>query len=173
MTNSLVVGIAECTVSNDPEAVIVTYALGSCIGVAMHDPIARVGGLLHYMLPLSVLDAKQAKNRPCMYCDSGMQILIDQMVRAGAQRNRISVQAAGGAQVLDSGGFFNIGKKNELILRQILTGFKLPLSSGEFGGSVSRTVGLEVSSGRFWIKQWQIGAAAQLAAEPRRIGASG
>ena len=123
----------------------------------MHDPVARVGGLFHYMLPLSVLDARKAGERPFMYCDSGLPLLIRCMVEAGADRKRMAVFAAGGANVLDDKGYFNIGQKNEQILRQMLAGYKITLRAQDFGGTTSRTVGLDVASGRFWIKQLALG----------------
>ncbi len=74
--SSLVIGVADCLVSDDPEAVLVTYALGSCIAVVIHDPVSRVGGLLHYMLPESTLDQAKAQERPYMFADTGIPLLF-------------------------------------------------------------------------------------------------
>ena len=63
---NITVGIADMQVSNDPDAMLVTYSLGSCIGVMIYDPVVRVGGMLHYMLPDSNLDQVKARTRPCM-----------------------------------------------------------------------------------------------------------
>ena len=78
--SELIVGISDLKVSNNPGDVLITYALGSCIGVAVFDPKARVGGLLHFMLPDSTLDANKAKTTPAMFADTGIiafvQILL-------------------------------------------------------------------------------------------------
>ena len=68
----LIVGISDIKISNSPDDVIVTYALGSCIGISVYDPVAKVGGLLHYMLPDSTLDEKKAKDNPAMFADTGI-----------------------------------------------------------------------------------------------------
>jgi chemotaxis protein CheD len=72
--NTLVVGVGDCLVSKDPQGLLVTYALGSCIAILIHDPVAGVGGLLHYMLPESSIDSLKAQQRPFMYADTGLQI---------------------------------------------------------------------------------------------------
>ncbi len=69
---SLIVGISDCKVTRDAESVLVTYALGSCIAVAMHDPVTKVSGLLHYMLPESAIDSKKAEQNPFMFADTGI-----------------------------------------------------------------------------------------------------
>jgi chemotaxis protein CheD len=152
----LVVGIGDGAVSGDQGSELVTYALGSCVALAAWDPSARVGGLVHYMLPLSVLDARRAEARPFMYCDTGLPLLLARLAAAGANKDRLVLRAAGGAQVLDESGIFNIGRKNEQILRQMLAAFRLRLDEEKLGGAVSRTVGLEVATGRFWIREYPI-----------------
>jgi chemotaxis protein CheD len=156
MPKAVVVGIGEAAVSGDPGSELVTYALGSCVALAAWDPAARVAGLVHYLLPLSVLDLRRAESRPFMYCDTGLPLLLEHLAAAGARRDRLVLRAAGGAQVLDDKGIFSIGRKNEQILRQMLAGFRLRLDEEELGGMVSRTVGLEVATGRFWIRQYPV-----------------
>jgi chemotaxis protein CheD len=155
----IVIGIGEAAVTADPDTELVTYALGSCVAVAAWDPTVRAAGLVHYMLPLSVLDTNQAQTRPYAYCDTGLPLLFEQLHKLGARRERLVLRAAGGAQVLDDKGFFNIGGKNEKILRQMLAGFRLRLTEESLGGAVSRTVGLHSGTGRFWIREYPVGAA--------------
>lgn len=157
---TVVVGVGDGAVSADVETNLVTYALGSCVGVTLYDPEARVAGLLHYMLPLSVLDASRAQTRPWMYCDTGFKLLLDTMQSAGARRERIVARAAGGAQVLDSKGVFNIGRKNEQILRQTMAAYRLRLIEEYLGGSVSRTVNIDVATGRVSVRESPIGVIA-------------
>src|ERR1700712_5727529 len=97
-----VVGIGDCKVSNDPEDVLVTHALGSCIAVIIHDPVAKVAGLLHYMLPESSLDPEKAAARPFVYADTGIPLLFHKAYRLGAIKSRLKIFAAGGALMLES-----------------------------------------------------------------------
>lgn len=144
----LIVGIADCQVSQDPESVIITHALGSCIAVSIYDPVARVGGLLHYMLPESALDTQKAQQRPFMFADTGIPALFNTAYAAGAQKKRLVVRVIGGAQVLDSKGVFNIGKRNYLACKKILWSAGVLIYAEEVGGSISRTVRLVMADGK-------------------------
>jgi len=151
--NSLIVGISDCKVTRDTESVLVTYALGSCIAVAMHDPVSRASGLLHYMLPESAIDSQKAERNPYMFADTGIPRLIDAIRAAGGDGARVIVQLAGGAQVLDSQGVFQIGKRNYLAARKILWKAGILIAGEAVGGEVSRTTRLEVSTGRLWVRE--------------------
>ena len=152
MVNQLTVGVGDCKVSDVAEAVLVTYALGSCIAVAIHDPVAAVGGLLHFMLPESSLTPAKASQNPFLFADSGIPALFHAAYDLGAEKRRLLVRAAGGAQVMDENGVFNIGKRNHLALRKILWKAGVMIHGEEVGGTESRTVRLEVSTGRFWVR---------------------
>ena len=84
--SDLIVGISDIKVSNNVNDVIVTYALGSCIGVVVYDPMAKVGGMLHYMLPDSTLDQNKAKNNPAMFADTGIPLLFKTCYKLGAEK---------------------------------------------------------------------------------------
>ncbi len=147
-----VVGIGDCKVSNDPDDVLVTHALGSCIAVLIHDPVARVAGLLHYMLPESSLDPEKAKLRPFMFADTGIPELFHRTYACGGVKSRLIVMAAGGAQMLDPHGTFNIGKKNQLAMRKIFWKAGVLVRKEEIGGVASRTVRIEVGTGRVMLR---------------------
>ncbi len=149
---SVVVDIADLAVSNDPDAAIITYSLGSCIGVAIWDPIARVGGLLHYMLPESQLSPDKARSNPAMFCDTGVPKLFRAAYELGAVKNRLVVKVAGGSQLLDDNGTFNIGKRNYLALRKIFWKNGVMIKAESVGGSASRTMKLQVGAGMVTIK---------------------
>lgn len=151
--NNLVIGIGDCQVCNDPESTLVTYALGSCIGVVIHDPVAGVGGLLHFMLPESALDVERAKKNPYVFADTGLPLLFRSAYALGADKNRLSVIVAGGAQMMDTEGTFNIGKRNALALRKILWKAGVLVKSEHLGGTVFRTVRLEVKSGKVLLRE--------------------
>jgi chemotaxis protein CheD len=146
----LTVGIADCQVSKDPESVLVTHALGSCIAVAVYDPVTHVGGLLHFMLPDSAIDPKKAQQKPYMFADIGIPTLFHAAYAIGAEKRRLIVRVIGGAQVYDSQGVFNIGKRNYLACRKILWANGLLIHAEEVGGSASRTMRLDLSSGELW-----------------------
>ena len=160
---SLVVGISDCKISWDPEDLLITYALGSCIAVALYDPVAKVGGLLHYMLPDSGLDRSKAAQNPFMFADTGIAQLLETAQARGAAPGRMVVRLAGGAQVLDSQGTFQIGKRNYLAARKILWKAGILVASEAVGGEVSRTTRLEIASGRMWVRE-AAGADSELAA---------
>jgi chemotaxis protein CheD len=148
----LVVGVGDCQVSNDPESVLVTYALGSCIAVTIHDSVARVGGLLHFMLPESGMDRAKAQENPFMFADTGIPLLFHSAYELGAEKRRLVVTAAGGAQMMDQNGVFNIGKRNYLTMRKIFWKAGVMVHAEDVGGMASRTVRLEVASGRVGLR---------------------
>jgi len=147
----LIVGVGDGGVSRDPNSEIVTYALGSCIAVMLHDPVAKVGGMVHFMLPEASAARGGTEARPCMYADTGIPLLLRAAVENGADKRRLIVFAAGGAQVMDDAGVFNIGKRNCLALRKALWKAGLVIHAEETGGAVARTVRMEVGSGRVWL----------------------
>jgi len=148
----IVVAMADCALSGADETTLVTYALGSCIAVAIHDPVSRVGGLLHFMLPDSTIDTGKAQKNPYMFADTGIPLLFRQAYELGAQKRRLCVRLIGGAQVLDDGGVFNIGKRNHLAARKILWKAGVLVHAEAVGGTLSRNVGLHVGTGRCWMR---------------------
>lgn len=153
----LIVGVADMKVSNNPEDVLVTYSLGSCIGLAVYDPVANVGGLLHYMLPESLLDGNKAKKNPYMFGDTGIPLLFKATYQLGAKKNRLKILVVGGAQILDQKGLFNIGKRNHAILRKMFWKNNVMIDFEEVGGSSNRTLKLEIKSGETWLKTSGVG----------------
>ena len=151
--SAVVVGISDCKVSADQSAVLVTYALGSCIAVTMYDPLSKVAGMLHYMLPESAIDAAKAQNNPAMFADTGIRALLEALKAGGANPRRMLVRLVGGAQVLDGDGVFQIGKRNYLAARKILWKAGILIAAEVVGGEVSRTVRLEVGTGRLWLRE--------------------
>lgn len=139
-------------VTNDPDATLITYSLGSCIGVAIHDPIVKVGGLLHFMLPDSQIDPQKALKNPWMFADTGIPTLFKETYRLGAEKKRMLVKVVGGSQIMDASGHFNIGKRNYTALRKIFWNNGVLIKAEDVGGNGNRTVSLEVSSGRVLVK---------------------
>ena len=149
----LVVGISDLKVSNNPADSMVTYALGSCIAVAVYDPAAKVGGLLHYMLPDSTLDAGKARETPGMFADTGIPLLFKSCYGMGADKKRMVVKVAGGASILDESNFFRIGQKNIMAMRKLFWPNNILIDAEDTGKNFNRTVRLDVGTGRVFIKR--------------------
>jgi len=143
------VGISEMAVSRDPDVQIVTYALGSCIGLVLYDPRRRCAGLLHYQLPSS--KGKKDVN-PSMYADTGIPLLFQSMYEQGCKKSDIIVKVAGGANINDASGVFDIGKRNYLILRKMLWKNDVLIASEDVGGDHPRTVRVDVATGNVWVQ---------------------
>jgi chemotaxis protein CheD len=148
----IVVGIADLKVSNLTGDTLVTHALGSCIGVAIYDPEARVGGLLHYMLPESSLDVVRARENPYMFADTGIPLLFRECYSLGARKQRLKVKVAGGSQVLGGQEHFQIGRRNYAALRRLLFKNNVLIDQEDVGGCKARTLYLDIASGRTWVK---------------------
>lgn len=149
---NLIVGVSDMKVSDDMESVLITYSLGSCIGVAIYDAVARIGGLLHYMLPESSLDLEKAKKNPYMFADTGIPALFKAAYKLGAKKQRLKVVVVGGSQILDQKGFFNIGKRNETAVRKMFHRNNVIIDYTDVGGVVNRTLKLAVDNGDVWLK---------------------
>jgi chemotaxis protein CheD len=149
---TLVVGVADMVASNDSSAEIVTYSLGSCLGVTVYDPVRKIGGMLHLMLPDSKIDAAKAISAPFMFVDTGLPRLFHAAYNLGADRSRLVVKVAGGAQLLDQQGIFNIGTRNFDALSKLLAQNGLKAHATDTGGMASRTVRLDLANGNVSIK---------------------
>ena len=153
----IVVGVGDMAVSADPATELITYALGSCIGVTVYDPVAKVGGMLHFMLPLAGESANKA-SRPSMYGDSGIPLLFKSVYSLGAVKERLIVCAAGGAEILDDEGCFRVGSRNRTLLRKIFWQNSVLISAEDTGGHTSRTLMLNLSDGRVQIRSQGVGS---------------
>lgn len=150
---TLVVGVADMVASNDSGADLVTYSLGSCLGITVYDPVSKIGGMLHIMLPDSTIDPIKAANSPFMFVDSGVPRLFQAAYNLGADRRRLVVKAAGGSQFLDREGVFNIGQRNYAALTNILARNGWSLRAQDVGGVQSRTLRLELSTGKISVSR--------------------
>jgi chemotaxis protein CheD len=149
---TLVVGVADMVVSNDGSAEIVTYSLGSCLGITIYDPVKKIGGLLHIMLPDSSIDAAKGVSSPYMFVDTGLPRLFHATYNLGADRSRLVIKVAGGAQLLDQEGIFNIGARNYTAFMKLLAQNGLKPHATDVGGLSSRTVRLDLTNGNFSVK---------------------
>lgn len=149
---TVVIGVADCHVTNDATNVLVTYALGSCVGISIYDPVARVGGLLHFMLPSAPPGSVDAGKSPYMFADSGIPKMFHEAYEMGALKSRLRVRAAGGAQIMDENGVFNIGHRNCVAMRRIFWKAGVIIHAEETGGSAARTMRFDLASGRLFLR---------------------
>jgi len=129
---------------------IVTHALGSCIGIAAFDPATNVGGMLHFMLPDSTVNPSRADGNPYMFADTGIPLFLKELYSKGASKQRLIVKVAGGAQFVDHKDFFAIGKRNYTAMRKIFWKEGILCKGEHVGGTISRTLYLDLTTGRTW-----------------------
>lgn len=154
-TRDRVVGVADLKLSRNIDERLVTYALGSCLGVTVYDPVARVGGLLHVMLPTGAIDPDKMMQNPSMFVDSGVPALFKETYKLGARKERMIVKVAGGSHTgsTDEDDKYQIGKRNLLALRRLLWKNGVMLHAQETGGvQVSRTMWLDIGTGEVTLK---------------------
>jgi chemotaxis protein CheD len=146
------VGISEMYISQDSDEVIITYSLGSCIGITVFDPVVRIGGMIHCMLPLSKTDPAKAELKPAMFVDTGMTQLLETIFTMGGKRERLIVKIAGGASPLSDVTVFQIGVRNFTVARKLLWKNNILINREEVGGTISRTMSLYMDDGHTEIK---------------------
>jgi chemotaxis protein CheD len=132
--------------------VIVTHALGSCLGVAVYDPVAHLGGILHVMMPVSSINPDKAKANPYMFVDTGLPAFFKKIYAMGGEKKRLLVKVAGGANVQNNGtDRFAIGKRNYIMLKKVFWKNNVLIDTEDIGGNKARTMYLEVGTGRVWL----------------------
>ncbi|GHU41037.1 putative chemoreceptor glutamine deamidase CheD [Clostridia bacterium] len=146
------VGMADLNVCKHPDS-ITTLGLGSCVGIALYDPVSKVGGLAHVMLP----DSTQMRNNQnvAKFADTGIDALINKMVKAGANKSKLVAKIAGGAKMFEASGLSgigNIGERNAEMAAIKLKSLGIPLKAKDVGLNYGRTVELDTATGDFLIK---------------------
>ena len=147
----IIVHVSDAKVSNNPSDILATYSLGSCIGVSLYDPGAKIGGMLHCLLPNST-ESGQPDN-PFKFADTGVGILLDKLTAMGAVKRRLKVKIAGGAKRLKGiSDRFDIGKRNYLAVRKVLWKHSIMIESEDVGGTIPRTMYLNMDDGKVMIR---------------------
>jgi chemotaxis protein CheD len=143
------VGVGEYAASRTQGDIVRTLALGSCLAVILLDTERRSVGMVHIALPESSINKKRAAERPGMFVDTGIPALLEEMNEFGYNgSNSLIVKLAGGASIIDTNNTFNIGKRNILAARKLLWRHGLGAIAEEVGGNMSRSVSVEVNTGR-------------------------
>ncbi|MDF2820700.1 MAG: CheD [Clostridiales bacterium] len=152
MQNTIKVGMADLNVCVAPD-VLTTLGLGSCVGIALYDPSSKISGMAHIMLP----DSTQIKNNSNLakFADTGINELIAQMIKLGANRNKLVAKIAGGAQMFaftSTNETMRIGDRNVEATIKILNNLKINILAQETGATYGRTIEFYSEDGRLLIK---------------------
>ena len=143
--------------SNDPDVELVTYSLGSCIGVCSWDPRTHVGGMLHFQLPDSSVAVPRDHFNPAMFADTGIPLLFRRAYRLGAEKHRLVVKIAGGSTLYQCTDQLNVGKHNYIKLRNIFWKNRILIDGEHTGGAISRTMRLHLADGRVTVENSRMG----------------
>ena len=152
MNDKLIVGIADMKMGKGGEKLI-TYALGSCIGICLYESQMKLAALIHIMLPLNL---ETGRKNVYKYADTGIRSTLREMELKGARRANITAKIAGGARMFEiSGGSIgNIGQRNIESVRQILRMEKIPLLWEDVGGTIARTMEFDSATGTGTIRSY-------------------
>jgi chemotaxis protein CheD len=155
----IVVNISDMKVTNRARDVLVTHALGSCLGLAAYDPVAGVAGLIHCLLPLA-RDVKAPIKNPFMYVNTGVPQMIRAMYGRGATRDNLVLKAAGCGRMMHISNQFDTGASNVAALKKLLQVNEMRLSAEDVGGTIPRTMRLFADTGRIVIsscgRSWEL-----------------
>ncbi|MFW5722483.1 MAG: chemotaxis protein CheD [Desulfohalobiaceae bacterium] len=145
-----VIGVGELAAGKTAGQILKTYGLGSCVAVNVFDPATKVAGMAHVALPDSGIWASQPVRKPAYYADKALPLLLRSMaaLTGGSLTRGCQVKLVGGANVIGSKGAFRIGDRNVDILRELLQQLGLWIAAEDLGGTISRTVSLDVATGR-------------------------
>lgn len=152
MSRGIIVGMADLNIGKAPD-ILTTVGLGSCIGLTLYDPMTKIGGLVHYMLP----DSKSVSNNSniAKFADTGVQELLQRVMKAGANRRRLVAKIAGGARMFavnQGSNVGSVGERNTAAAKQLLGQLGIPLVAEDTGLNFGRTVELHCDNGDFYIK---------------------
>jgi len=151
MSEIINVGMADYRTARVPD-ILMTAGLGSCIGVCIHDPVQKVGGMAHVMLPTA---NGSAAGNPAKYADTAIELLLEAILGLGASRARLRSKIAGGAQMFAFPGkppVLKIGDRNAEAVTAELKRLSIPLLVADVGGSFGRTIHFDVGTGELRVR---------------------
>ncbi len=150
---TIAVGLGDVCVTDDTSKSLASYGLGSCIGICLYDPVAKVGGMAHVVLPASNPSAPgPASNK---YADIAVPTLLQQVLRRGASKSRLVVKIVGGARMIQALGFddaIEMGTRNLEMVKQALAAEGLTITAADTGGHQGRSVWLHLDPCRVMVR---------------------
>lgn len=154
MTKTIIVGMADLNTAKGGE-VLTTLGLGSCVGIALFDPITKIGGLAHIMLPESTAFSSDAQVNRAKFADTAIVDTIARMTQMGANRISLTAKIAGGAHMFTRStheDIIKVGQRNALKVREVLAALGIPIRAEDVGGTYGRTIELRTADGSLWIR---------------------
>lgn len=151
MSTVITVGMADYKTASIPD-LLMTAGLGSCIGICVHDPVQKVGGMAHIMLPTA---NGNLGGNPAKYADTAIELMMKEIIRMGASKSRLRAKIAGGAQMFSFPGkppVLKIGDRNFEAVEQELKRLAIPLLVADVGGSFGRTIHFDVGTGELKVR---------------------
>ena len=148
----LLVGMADFAVLQNQNVILHTHPLGACLGISIYDPVAKVAGLLHSLLPESGIDPARAASQPGMFLDSGLAAMLAKAAQFGAKLDHLNLCVAGGARILDETSYFNIGHRNFEVFFKLIADLGLKPLGQEVGGLSNRSMQLNAGTGEVRLK---------------------
>ncbi len=157
--SEIIIGIGELQISNDPNSVLKTFALGSCVAIIIYDEKTKTGGMVHIALSDSKVNEEKSKIKPGYFANTAIPTLINTFKKAdnSFDPSRCTTKLIGGASILNDENFFNIGKNNIESSKRILKQHGFKIMKEDVGGKISRTVSLFIEQGTVMISNAEIG----------------
>lgn len=152
MPDLVKVGMADYKVGRAP-ATLISYGLGSCIGISLYDPQTKIGGLLHIMLPDS--GQSRANENRAKFADTGIPDMLNELLSMGAVKSRLVAKIAGGSQMFafaNASDIMRVGLRNAAASKEVLQSLSIPIIGEDTGGSYGRTVQIDLSTGIYKVK---------------------
>lgn len=157
MADKLRVGIAEFRVARAPE-ILISYGLGSCLGIVLYDARLQLGGLAHTLLP--GIRAGRAESRPAKHVEGAIRLMLDELLAAGSGPQHLTAKLAGGANMFESlnpASEDGIGARNISAGRQVLAKLGIPLAAEDVGGNHGRTIEFDLATGLLRVRSLRVG----------------
>jgi chemotaxis protein CheD len=148
----ILIGVGDLAVSRNLGAVLSTYALGSCIGVAAYDPVARAGGMIHLMLPDSGIAPDRVPKQPALFADTGLALFLKSLGSLGSRPADLRLLVAGGASLFGGPDPYKIGERNARVTLEFLGNRGFAARHTLVGGGVNRALHLDMATGIVTLK---------------------
>lgn len=152
MSKEILVEVGRYRVASNPTK-LKSIGIGSCLSIVLYEPEKRIGGMIHAMLPY--YEEGRDQHNPIKYVDTSIYILLDELLRMGAKKERITAKIAGGSQMFSFLGsdIMNVGERNVKAAKETLKKERIRLKAEETGGNCGRTVILDMVTGGLTIRK--------------------
>lgn len=154
MSNVINIGMSQIEITSKPGTLLVAPSLGSCIGLGIYDPVIKLGGMAHIVLPGGD-KALKPDEKPGKYADTAIPELLSKLLSMGAVKSRLVIKMAGGAQMFNiqqGSNILNIGMRNTIAVKAALSKEGLDIKNSDTGGNKGRTFKLDVATGVYSVK---------------------